>query len=360
MENHPASPRRLDTEQQRSQSITPKQSIATRTTSTDYRVQAYMPSAANPSYAAIARNSNIRPIHPSWREPSQREAEGLADYKKKYRRALTAPRAVASKALFIGDSTIRRMLFDGIYQSLDEKTHRKLVLAEDVFRFGRINTGVARSLAKAGVFFNFSQCSRTSGCTDCYARCKLDRPNRHDWLDYTVIDSGCNNTMEFSWKPELWTHSDEIAFEDRFCKQNYDVVVVSKGLHDAAWFNKSATTGQIAKLAAALRCFPPSTAVYLRTPLSSSQEDIRSTVSETSRMVVEEFNKGAFGPNVQLVDGHKISEDKASYDGHHYHRRTQVHKLVWDQILPLAEHYNMCPNRQKSKSPGRLRGAAWG
>lgn len=145
-----------------------------------------------------------------------------------------------------------------------------------------------------------------SGCADCWACCEAhcapgllgkggrrsftpysqrtarSNQTRRAWQDYVHHRAMSNTTIAFSWKPELFSAADRIAFSTRFCGGNVsggggedappDLVYIGKGLHDSCRRTDSAeefaryAEQRLIELSEVLRCLPSSTLIVLRTP----------------------------------------------------------------------------------------------
>ena len=218
-----------------------------------------------------------------------------------------------------------------------------------------------------------------SGCADCWACCfdgcapmaamkggrrgmishskriANARHARRSWQDYELVRKGqgrANATFIFSWKPELHTTSDSVAFRTRFCVSPPDVVYLGKGLHDACRHHVDSIDNHTAharrhllQLAHTLKCLPSKSLVVLRTPyfvpddggdhtkagasrrvcMNATWEHVR--VRAVREVMVRLHESGAFGPNVLLLDAYTLTEAASqrssdaglqSSDGHHY------------------------------------------
>jgi hypothetical protein len=213
-----------------------------------------------------------------------------------------------------------------------------------------------------------------SGCADCWACCfdacapmaamrggrhgmisyskrvANARYSRRSWQDYEFHREEGNTTVAFSWKPELHTPSDGVAFRERFCASPPDVIYLGKGLHDACRHHVDSIAAHSAHaerhmlaLAQTLRCLPKTALVVLRTPYYVTSEDdgpsgggsrrvCNNATWEPQRVrvvrdvMVKLHRAGAFGTAL-LLDAFMLTEaasrigsDAAlrSLDGHHY------------------------------------------
>ena len=120
----------------------------------------------------------------------------------------------------------------------------------------------------------------------------LDAGWRFEHLNHTLDTTGCfgcsssytnidyvatfhNKTYEFSWKPEILSPSDKVAFHQRYCTQKYDVVYIGRGLHDAAFYDSKEMTMDAIRirflaLAKILECLPDETLIIFRSPYKTT------------------------------------------------------------------------------------------
>ena len=197
-----------------------------------------------------------------------------------------------------------------------------------------------------------------AGCLDCWACCSASRcPHPHEralWLDYTRTRASTNTMITFSWKPELWTVTDQIAFNVRFCKEPHpDLIYIGKGLHDACHRGPH-SKNDLSSLESHMRHVEPllrrlgqqlrecfnnqrrKTLVVLRTPYfangskngkceNTSAEGLY--VSETAKLMRRLHDEERlFGDEALVLDAHALtaaaeaSAEAAfmSEDGHHY------------------------------------------
>ena len=216
-----------------------------------------------------------------------------------------------------------------------------------------------------------------SGCADCWACCGENCANeaaqragrrsfmtyskrvasaqrtRRSWQDYEHRRVPDNVSVHFSWKPELHSDADDVAFATRFCaaaRAPPAVIYVGKGLHDAcrregtgAQLRPHAET-QLRRLASLLRCLPPTTLLVLRTPYyaaplgrNASRTKLGATDArrvcvdlphEAERLrairdaMVRLHRDGVFGAHAVLLDAYSLTRAAARQDGH-----PQLHSL---------------------------------
>ena len=89
----------------------------------------------------------------------------------------------------------------------------------------------------------------------------------------------------------------------------------------------------IRQLADALRCFPSSVHVWIRTPPRTTRP-YREKAQRTARAIRTLHAAGAFARNVGLVDGYMHLEGETPLGGVHYHRQSGLHERAWRQIVP--------------------------
>jgi hypothetical protein len=186
----------------------------------------------------------------------------------------------------------------------------------------------------------------TSGCSDCHSS--------YTNLDYVATyEGGAKNsssyirgtTYEFSWKPEIFApKADTIGFEERYCKNHYDVVHIGRGLHDSAFKNVTypLVRERFLSLAQLVKCFPSSTLVILRTPYLSTKSNAEDEANKVIRKVSTEMVcEGHFGPNRSiLIDGYHITSAEhhpIPFDGHHY--KSRVARAYWSVLALAALHF---------------------
>ena len=236
-----------------------------------------------------------------------------------------------------------------------------------------------------------------SGCADCWACCGDNCANeaaqragrrsfmsyskrvasaqrtRRSWQDFEHRRVRGNVSLLFSWKPELHSDADDVAFGTRFCAARSPpaVVYVGKGLHDAcrregtgAQLRAHAET-RLRQLASLLRCLPPATLLVLRTPYyaaslgrNASRAKLGATDArrvcvdlpyEAERLrairdvMVRLHRDGVFGATAVLLDAYALTRAAArqeehpqlhSLDGHHYPeavRRVEL-LLLWHAV----------------------------
>ena len=159
----------------------------------------------------------------------------------------------------------------------------------------------------------------------------LDAGWRFEHLNYSLATSGCsgcrssytnidyvatfhNITYEFSWKPEILSPSDEVAFRQRYCTRKYDVVYVGRGLHDAAFYDSNemsmdAIRLRFLALAKILKCLPDETLIIFRSPYETTiRESEQQRVIDVTKVISDMIAEGHFDSNSGkirsvLVDG---------------------------------------------------------
>lgn len=205
---------------------------------------------------------------------------------------------------------------------------------------------------------NLRRCNWTAGygCEDCVACCGHQRcaggassAHDYDWMDFVTSSVGTaarpsDATLEFSWKPEIHTRADELAFSSRFCSRPPDLLLLGKGLHDVAWFSQRSSRGilnnasameawvasRYAHFVPLLRCLPDSTVVIVRTPYWGNKHGGWEPVmlEATRNATVALHAHGVFGPRALLLDGWVVSaargpgspldSGQVAGDGHHF------------------------------------------
>ena len=143
-------------------------------------------------------------------------------------------------------------------------------------RSGKTQTNFSRQYKASvmtpllGTGWNFTHIqpsARWAGCRSCFSAYRK--------VDYIAELVDERIRYEFSWKPKLFTTSDQEAFAKRHCHKNYDLVFIGKGLHDAAFsrtqvLRPRAVETRLSHLAKLLECLPQTTLVVLRTPYVSA------------------------------------------------------------------------------------------
>ena len=163
----------------------------------------------------------------------------------------------------------------------------------------------------------------------------LDAGWRFEHLNHTLDTTGCfgcsssytnidyvatfhNITYEFSWKPEILSPSDKVAFHQRYCTQKYDVVYIGRGLHDAAFYDLKEMTMDAIRirflaLAKILECLPDETLIIFRSPYKTTVHGSEhQRVVDVAKIMAEMIAEGHFDSNSGkirsvLVDGILLS-----------------------------------------------------
>ena len=176
-----------------------------------------------------------------------------------------------------------------------------------------------------------------SGCKNCFMCCDAlcqHGPHSAEHLDSTVYHKQTNLTVDFSWKPEIFDPRDVDAFESRFCRRPPDLLVASKGLHDAAFYEfsgngtewRSTYEAGLRRWLSLLRCLHGTQIIWRSPDLPTRQPREAALVILTESVARRAFRAGEFGGEAYLVDPLKLTNaarairDKSlvSVDGHHY------------------------------------------
>ena len=192
---------------------------------------------------------------------------------------------------------------------------------------------------------------KTTGCS----KCKASYSN----IDYVATFE--NIRYEYSWKPEIFSPSDEDAFHQLYCKQKYDIVYLGRGLHDAAFYDlqemsMNSIRLRFLALAKLLRCFPEETLIIFRSPYATTVGSEQRRVEDVTKIMVEMIADGHFDSDSGkirsvVVDGMLLSSsDNApkTFDGHHYDSR--MGRSIWKVIFTVyssflgKQHSSLIPN----------------
>jgi hypothetical protein len=137
------------------------------------------------------------------------------------------------------------------------------------------------------------------------------------WRDFSLQLPGARNKRSgahFTWKPELFTKSDNAVFKSRLCLDPPDLVFIDKGYHDSCFGflkpNASVAEDQLRMFGALLRCLPPPprTLVVMRTPVYATSSSMCRGINvpkqlESVRSIYQKLHsEGVFGPAL-LLDG---------------------------------------------------------
>ena len=176
-----------------------------------------------------------------------------------------------------------------------------------------------------------------SGCKNCFMCCDAlcqHGPHSAEHLDSTVYHKQTNLTVDFSWKPEIFDPRDVDAFEGRFCRRPPDLLVASKGLHDAAFYEfsgnetewRSTYEAGLRRWLSLLRCLHGTQVIWRSPDLPTRQPREAALVILTESVARRAFRAGEFGGEAYLVDALKLTnaaraireKSLMSVDGHHY------------------------------------------
>lgn len=120
-----------------------------------------------------------------------------------------------------------------------------------------------------------------------------------------------NLTVDFSWKPEIFDPRDVDAFESRFCRRPPDLLVASKGLHDAAFYEFSGNETEwrityeagLRRWLSLLRCLHGTQIIWRSPDLPTRQPREAALVILTESVARRAFRAGEFGGEAYLVGG---------------------------------------------------------
>ena len=175
-----------------------------------------------------------------------------------------------------------------------------------------------------------------SGCKHCWMCCDMGcqmGPHSAEHLDCTMRHSQTNLTVDFLWKPEIFDPRDLDAFEERICRHPPDLLVASKGLHDAAFYEFSNESEWRRMYEAGfhrwlplLRCLQGTQIIWRSPEMPTRQPREAALVILSESVVRRAFRAGEFGANAYLVDAlaltnaARATKEKSlvSTDGHHY------------------------------------------
>ena len=162
-----------------------------------------------------------------------------------------------------------------------------------------------------------NKCDATKGygCDDCY--CRSHKKSCHySWVDFEAIHTRSQTTVIFSWKPNLYSDSDAVAFYTRFLGLKNAVVFIGKGLHDAKFSKPRKFTSrmqdQIKHLNWIVQKFSKSVTVVMRTPLRSRKDSENAVIEDIRYFQLHTWK------NVRVIDAYKLSQNYTPYDTHHY------------------------------------------
>ena len=262
--------------------------------------------------------------------------------------------------LLVGGSTLRMMATDLMMHTRADRMHH--------FKKG---SPLHTNLRCPGEWVVKSyDCNETlgMGCPDCVCCCgptcttkahnesytirSEDNPRQwkalfFGWSDFTAKCASLDVTLEFTWKPELFSLADVAAFSSRFCATDadYDVVLVGKGLHDAA-FKKQAITlfrstvqSKVEQLRKLMNCLNRRTTLIVRTPYAV---DSRQTLKASPQLikVVRDtlISSHLTSSHHQILDAYALTSNHLAprpYDGIHYPPKVQMWmwQLLWEMAL---------------------------
>lgn len=294
------------------------------------------------------------------------------------------PRNVAEllrnrKIAVIGDSTTRNMA-EWLIQALAPNATVRNMMQSAWYSWQGHPAWYQHRAVVAAWDFAHHECDpyvTTSGCIDCVCTCvangnatscmgRFDGSDR-TWLDWTAHHREMNITVEFSWKPELMSVDDQLAFRTRWCRNPPHILVVGKGLHGASFspahgpglaHHELAVSQALRSWSSLLTCLPRSSLVVVRTPLNTHRgvgpcrrddgtchnegvcrADRRITASlnamlnRTRNVMLKLAATGTLGP-VRALDGFRLTSTDVgaprSEDGVHY--PSVVQELQWRLI----------------------------
>ena len=284
--------------------------------------------------------------------------------------------------LIVGESTARQMFNAFVGRYVSSAAHEHLMT-------GRCNEFNAMDPRFASLVTNWRlvvhnctppvAAAAGIGCADCAKACRMPSMNNalDGWTDATATATasktwhghpcGLSKTwhghsstavVRFSWKPELMTLADEVAFKRRLCLEQPtpDIVIVAKGLHDVYFKPERTPSAQFHHTLSAfenftklLECFPATTAIVVRAPLDGlrtspdaglswgrhSETDYLQATSDALRAVTMRFARVRRGP-VFFLDAFartlhtRPNQTWVPCDGHHY--PAGVHEGMWQEV----------------------------
>jgi len=273
----------------------------------------------------------------------------------------------ASKTiLIVGGSTGRQMFdaFVGHDASLSEKQSlmtarcKSFNVMDEKFAHAmrgwskRVHNCTSPAAQEAGI-----------ACSDCHEKCLMPSEKKADgWTDVSVtrmvnttLGPARSTVLRFSWKAELMTRADEVAFTRRLChaEPSPDLVLVAKGLHDvffkprptpSAHFHHART--DFAHFTQLLECFPSTTTIAVRAPYDgtrtkpgegswnghSETEYLRAT-TDALKAATSHFAHRRGGPVVFVDAFARTLQPNSTWrpcDGHHY--PTGLQEAVWQDV----------------------------
>jgi hypothetical protein len=249
--------------------------------------------------------------------------------------------------VLLGDSTIRLLAWHVVLHDHRDRPVSPRRLAEAGWRGGALE---------------YLPCGNASGSGCSYRHCLQCCDNRHcpagphadEHVDFAAAHASSGLRLAFSWKPQLGHEPYELAaFATRFCAAPPDLLVVSKGGHEAsfesikfteplAW--KAEMARRLRATLRALECLPRSTAIVWRTSELSTRVQKAAykeapLMALTTAVVRRAFREGAVPDSAYLLDALALTDaasqsaDAAlhSFDGHHYPE--SVVQAEWELIL---------------------------
>jgi hypothetical protein len=180
-----------------------------------------------------------------------------------------------------------------------------------------------------------------SGCFTCVMCCQHgcpSGPKSGEHFDWVKLNPLTNMTLGFSWKPDMHLDPyDVIAFRERFCVQPPDMLIISKGGHEAsfrpysgsedAWTQETAS--RLRRWLSLLRCLPERVPIiWLSYDLPTRSPREAALVRLNEYLMRETLDSGAMGQAAYLADGFALTVAATrspnttlhSMDGHHYPR----------------------------------------
>lgn len=174
----------------------------------------------------------------------------------------------------------------------------------------------------------------------------------HDvWGDWTAHCAHTRTRITFTWKPDIYTSSDRVAFHSRLCRERFDLIVVNKGLHDVAFdpaptpqLHEKRAEADFARMSTLLTCTAPTPILWLAPFYSPGATrglklDANGTdlLRMTRNVLLRSYERGALQGNanssIHFLDTYRMTDPTATpnaprpYDGIHY--PPIVYSWVW-------------------------------
>lgn len=219
--------------------------------------------------------------------------------------------------VFIGDSTVRDLANHMILR-MENQSHKLTIptphILDPPFRFRRWNVTNLR-------------CDETKGygCVDCNCE-SHSKKCRHDWVDFEAYHADSATKVVFSWKPNLYSDSDAVAFYTRFLPLQNAIIFIGKGLHDAIFNRNDHVEWYVKRLYKVVRRFHSTNRVIMRTPFYS-----RSIKENALIQITRDLQLRIWDPRrVRIIDGFNMTHECIPYDNHHYNH--DVHENLISSI----------------------------